>query len=416
MRAHSPWPLWPLHLIWGICLVLVMGAGALWSLHAQLDAALTLPARFAPTAPERLIQHPQGGRIAALYVSEGEHVIAGQALLRLADDAIAAESALITIEENAIALRRLRLLAEAAGKLPDFGPLPPVDPAIGEELALYQARSDDHRLQAARLAQDQTRLSARITALTHQAAAVAQQIDLRREELATQTALATAGLAQRTAQRHAAAALAALEAEAAALDAALIEARAEHATIPLEAARLEARRRHDITAELQTLATRAQALAARATYLATAQDGLVLHAPVSGIIQNLRADAMTLGAGEAALHIVPEGRLRIVHADLPAARIADISQGQRARLRFASAPLRNAQPLQGHVSAIAPQPHRDPFSGAQLLRIEVTLDAIPPNIRAGQEADLQLLTGAATPIAYLLAPLTQYFATAFGES
>ena len=416
MTGTSPWPLWPIHLVWAICLALVTGAGALWSVTTRLDSALTLPARFATAAMPRQIQHPQGGRVSEILVAEGENVTAGTPLLRLSDDTITGEAALVAAEREGIRLRRLRLLAQSGGTPPDFGPLPPADPAIAVELALYTTAEEDRRLAATRLTQDMARLAARIAALERQTAALARQIHLREEDLATQTALAGAGLAQRNAARQSATALAALEAEAAALDAALSAARADRDALPLDSARQEARRRHETAAELQSLAARDTALALRATHLATQAEALVLRAPIAGTVQGLRSDATTLGAGEVALHLVPAGAPQRVEADLPAAQIARVSLGQPARLRVSADPLRDMPPLLGHVAAIAPYPHRDPLTGAQMFRLTVALDTVPPTIRAGQEGELSLLTGAATPLAYLLAPLTGYFATAFGES
>lgn len=416
MKARTPWPLWPIHLLWCGSLALVILAALLWSLHMRIDSAVILTARFAPAETARLVQHPQGGRITAILVTEGMQIAAGTPLLRLDDSALRIEADLVATERHLLALRHMRLMAELNGQTPDFGPHAAHDPAEALELALFAARQSDQSLARTESASRARGLAAQIAALQLQQAALARQIALRQDELVAQQALLDAGLAQRAALRQAAAALAALQADDAALSATLAAARQAAASNTHEAALAESRLQQEIVVELQNIAAQDARLATRAARLQAEMAGLVLTAPVAGLVQGLRPDLATLGAGEAALHLVPMGDLRKVLADLPAATIDLVAEGQAARLRFTAQALRDTPPLTGQVTHIAAQPQRDPLSGAQMFRIEVTLDSPPPLARAGQEAELALLTGSAPPIVYLLAPLTDYFAKALRES
>lgn len=69
--------------IWVI--ILTFCVGGIWSGLAPLDSSASAQGFVVVASKKQIIQHREGGIIEAIYVKEGEHVQAGQALLKLSD-------------------------------------------------------------------------------------------------------------------------------------------------------------------------------------------------------------------------------------------------------------------------------------------------------------------------------------------
>jgi ABC-type Mn2+/Zn2+ transport system ATPase subunit len=160
------------HILVGTILVaaLVLGLGG-WAATAQISGALIAQGSIVVDSNVKKVQHPTGGVVGELFVRDGDHVKAGDILLRLDETVTRANLAIVTKGLTELYARKARLAAERDGA--DSVAVPPelarhlddpdVKDALASERKLFDLRRKD------RLGQKQ-QLRERITQLQQQIA------------------------------------------------------------------------------------------------------------------------------------------------------------------------------------------------------------------------------------------------------
>lgn len=395
--------------------VLVPGFG-LWAALTPLAGAIVAQGRVEVEDARQVVQHPDGGVVAAILVSEGDAVRAGQVLIRLDGAALASELAIVSGRLQDLAAQAARLQAERDGvTAPDFPP----GPAAAAERRLFQARLDTLHENRAQLARRIDQARAQGEGIAAQRVAVALQAGLIDRELAIQRELQARGLA-------ASATLLALEREAARLDgqsgelaAALARAEGLAVEIEIQSSTLETLRREEAAAGLRAIGPEIMELTERRRALLGRIDRLELRAPVPGIVLGLQltTPGAVLRPAEPALHIVPQDRPLVVTARIPPIHIDEVHPGQPADLVPTALAGRDRPRLAGRVVLVSADALSDPQTGAAYYLAEVAPDpgsALP--LRPGMPVEVYLQTGSRTPLGYLVAPFAAYFHRALRES
>lgn len=151
---------------------------------------------------------------------------------------------------------------------------------------------------------------------------------------------------------------------------------------------------------------------------------LLIRAPVEGVVRGLHVTApnAVLQAAEPVLTLVPQNLPLVVTARILPQDIDEVSLGQKTDLVvsvFASSELPR---LSGHVSMVSADVLTDPQTGMAhyTARIKLEpgeLDRLDGStLLPGMRIDAYLLTGARTPLAYLLDPFNDFFDRALRES
>lgn len=411
---------------------LILGFG-LWASLAQISGAVIVQGRIEVERDRQVIQHPDGGVVAELFVSEGSVVAAGQVLLRLDGAALKSDLTIVEDQLSELAARSARLTAEQDG-LPE--PEFPIDllsratssPDVASQLEgqrrLFQARAE-------RLAEQQRLLSRRIdqiiaqsNGISAQSAALTRQLDLIELELDLQQGLLVKGLAQAGTVR-------ALQREQARLDGQIGELQAELALtegqvteIEIEISSLETQRREEATAELRQIGPVVLELSEQRRALVTRIARLEIRAPVAGIILGLQVKTpqTVLRAAEPAMFVIPQDRPLVISARIAPMQIDEVSLGQEAELVFPAFSARDTPHLRGKVTRLAADALTDAETGLVYYSAEVQLDEGEPArlgervLVPGMPVEVFLQSGRRTPFAYLLKPFAQYFSRAFRET
>lgn len=127
-------------------LVLVIAAlfamALTWAWFSEIEQVATAPAVVRPAGKVKIVNHPEGGRIAAILVREGELVTKGQKLIEFDRGAVREEVARRTTEWLMLVGEATRLDAEARGRSPEFPPvLTRARPdLVRAQIALYETR------------------------------------------------------------------------------------------------------------------------------------------------------------------------------------------------------------------------------------------------------------------------------------
>lgn len=416
----------------GALAVLVLGFG-FWAWLIPIAGAVIAPGQVEVVQSRQVIQHPHGGVVADILVVEGERVAAGSLLLRLEDAALAAELALVESALHDLRARRARLEAErdndttialptgfASGHPDD---LAAVIVRLPQQHRLFQARRETAAQLLTQLDHRSDQLRAQLRGLDAQGRAVAAQRDIVARELTTQEALHDGGLVP--ANR-----LLALRREAARLDGAAAEidsqrtaTRALEAQVAIESARIGAERREAAETALEELAPREAELVQRRRALRQRTDRLEIRAPVGGVVHGLQITTPrgVLRAAEPAMEIVPQDRPLVVAARIEPTDIDRIFAGQKARLAFPALDRRTTPELSGTVTLVSADTFFDRSLGASFYRAEIAIDPAEASrlgdgvLRPGMPVEVFVTTRPRSLFAYLLRPLSDYFAHALRE-
>ncbi len=411
-------------------LVLVFGLGGfvLWAVTARIDAAVVAAGQVEVEARRQLIQHPDGGLVAAIRVRDGDAVAAGAELLVLDGTELAAERALLdrALLDAQASIDRLR--AELHGSAtPDFrqtlraqaAAVPAVQVVLADEADLHETRAS-LRLQTLRHLGERVRqVEAGIAGRAAQLAALRRQAELLREDLAAQEALLAGGLthAGRVSALRRDAAQA--EADIAGLQAGLAEARSALAGIEIESLHLQASWRGETLAELRALRTREAELLSRRQLVDARIDRLILRAPMAGTVFGLRATTIggVIPPGAEVAAIVPGNVPLVIRAEIDPGQIDRIRPGQPAILRFPGLGAGMAPDVPAALRTVSADAMVDPATGRRYYLAELTLDpgAVGTSILPGMPVEVFFRTGARSPAAFLVQPLADAIARTMRE-
>lgn len=415
----------------GCALVFLVLAGfGLWLTLARIDGAVMAMGSLSATDQPQIVQHPVAGVVAESHVQTGQPVATGDLLFRL-------DGASLLAEQQAVHRQGLLLLAERARHMAECCDLPlrfapdltgAGDPqaaaAMTEQQRLFAANAEIASLTARQHSAQQQQLHSRITGLTAQHGALLTQEALVARELADLQALVQRGLAETGRMTAAARQHAELAGRAAVISAEITQARAQSdegtAAAALRTASLRAQALH----RLHEIAVLETDLKARQQALAQQLAQLEIHAPMAGIVHDLRVTTprAVIVAGQPLLTLVPQDQVFRVRADLPARDIDQVQIGQSAVLRLSTQSQRQAPGLRGQVTQVSADIFRDPAGGRAYYRAEISIDpaslaTLPAEVRlvSGMPVEIFLQTGTRRAISYLVSPLTDYFTRAFRD-
>lgn len=412
--------------------LLLLGFGG-WGALTHIQGAIVASGQIEVDQNRQIIQHPDGGVIESLHVTEGQRVAAGDILMRLDGSALTSELAIVQGQLVELQARRARLEAER-----DDAPaitLPPAlsdsaktNPAMAEQidgqLKLFAARLDTHRREIEQLQRRAEQTAAQTEGIDAQITAAGLQLDSLRAELADQQDLLARGLAQssrvQTLQREEAR----LMGMAGELTASRAANEGRKTEVGLEILRRAAARREDASQQLRDIGSQELELAERRRALAERIDRLDIRAPVAGVVLGLQLTTprAVLRAAEPVLSIVPQDRPLVIQAQISPLHIDEVHVGQRVRLVFPAFSARTTPELFGTVALVSPDALTQESTGQTYYRAEIVLaegemNKIPDQtLLPGMPVEAFIQTANRTPMAYLLQPFTDYFARAFRET
>src|SRR6185312_14401460 len=181
------------HLVFGgLALLLVAGGFAVWGTMAQLSGAVIASGSFVVNSNVKKVQHPTGGVIGELRVKEGDHVGAGDILLKLDETQTRANLAVLVNAINELLAREARLDAERTGageiafadELLAQGSDALVQKVLDGERKHFELRRDARDGQRKQLHERAAQLSEQIGGLHTQIDAKDQEIEFVNKELA----------------------------------------------------------------------------------------------------------------------------------------------------------------------------------------------------------------------------------------
>lgn len=402
-----------------------------WATWAPIAGGVIAPGLVKVEADRRTVTHRDGGTVARIHVTEGQHVDAGALLVELADvrtDAAAAMARtqwaadrvrLARLEAEAEGRRAFRIPAALAGELTD---VPGLAAQAAKEEAAFAARLAqlDGQIDGERRQMVGTR--AEIEARSAERDNARKAIALMQEELAVNEKLQEQNYVGRTRVLALQRAVSEYESRRLGNDAELAQAQQRLAAAE---ARIAALRRALVQAaaeESREVAARVSDAEQRLRAASEDRDRQRIVAPVAGRLVGLRVNTpgSALGPREPVVDIVPDDAPLEVEVRLSVEAAADVAPGMPAELRLLTASLQHAPLLPGTVRRVGADAQFDDRTGAAYRIAVVTVDrgsraarGVP--WRAGLAAEVYLKVAERTALEFLLEPVTDRFRRAFRD-
>jgi HlyD family secretion protein len=420
---------WHLTIALVLLLLLFGGIGSLATM-TELSGAVIATGQLVVESDVKKIQHPTGGIIAQLLVTNGTHVKAGDVLIRLDETQTRANFEIIRKNLDELAARRARLTAERDGSdtisFPDALLSRSGDPEVGriieEERKLFDVRRLERNGQKARLRERIAQYKEEIRGHAKQEAAKHEEFAFIKTELKgvqelwnhNLVAISRMTALQRDAAR--------LEGERAQLIAAVAQARGKIAEIQILILQVDQDLRTEVGKELADIRAKTAELLEKKVAAEDQLKRLELRAPRDGIVDQLSVHTIggVIHAGERVMLIVPTDSLA-VEVKVAPRDIDQLRLREPAILRFTAFNQRVTPELNGEVSRISADTSRDDKNGQNFytVRIEVPENEIARlgNIKLvpGMPVDAFIQTTSRTLVSYLMRPIVDQIRRSFRD-
>lgn len=415
-------------------LTIVLGAGgfAVWALTTEINGAVVASGRVEVEARRQTLQHPDGGVVAAIDVRDGDTVKKGEPLIRLDGTELQAQEKLLQRQLYETLARLDRLTAEISdAKAPDYRPELTKAAAQNEEVArllksenaLFTSRRDTMDQTLAQLAERQTETRAGIEGYDRQREARDRQLTLISQELKDQEELYAKGLTQSSKVSAIRREAADLEGEIGGLEASVAEAKSTLAGYEIERLRLGAQRREDAQDQLRTLQPKEVELRENLRVVRTKIGRLVLRAPMTGRVLDLRVHTIggVITPGTDVISIVPLDTPLVLTVRIDPRQIDRVHAGQTALIRFPNFDSRTTPSFFAAMRTVSADTVTDQATGKAYFTGELTLTADSQKalsayqLQPGMPIEAFIQTAPRTPASFILKPIADYLSYALRE-
>lgn len=393
-----------------------------WASFSSVGEIARAPGEATPASQSRLVQHRDGGTIAAVLVRDGQTVKKGDALLRLDDVDIRQDLARAQARQTTLNLQEERLRALLDNRAPAFAAIGDDAPGLIADQSAYLKSQQDLAVRDSAVIDDQIRQKqAELAALQRASngaernAVLMQGLADKRRALNRQGVLSDVRLLE-TEQKYndATAARDRLRGDIASTRALLAELTSRKQA-------LGASRADEAHRELDGVLAQSGENRELITKLQNKLEHLLITAPVAGMVQglNLHLRGSVIQPGQAVMEIVPLDAPLLVTLRIRPADVGHLHAGQQVQVKVSSFNFARYGAVGGTLKSLSPST----FSGENGERFyegTVALDTpyvgTPANlILPGMTVMADIVTGEKTIMMYLLKPLQSAMATAFTE-
>ncbi|AZO09744.1 HlyD family type I secretion periplasmic adaptor subunit [Mesorhizobium sp. M3A.F.Ca.ET.080.04.2.1] len=408
--------------------LLVVGAG-LWLGLTKIAGAVIAPATVVVESNTKKVQHQTGGTISGIFAQDGDHVRAGNVLVRLDDTLPRANLQIISEDLDRATVRLARLEAERQGQttmqLPASLQAEMGDPdlvaLVNGERALFETRASELTGQKSLLKSQTKQIERQLEGLKAQQAAIDESAGLLDRDLTDVDALYSKKLVSKERLSNVRLDATRAKGESGRLAAAVAEAQIKISETELQILQLDEQRRSDVTKELRETEAKRTELTERKI---VAQDELTkteVRAPQSGTVQQSTVHTVggVIAPGESLMTIVPDTDNLVVDALIPPSRVDDVRSGQPVSIRFPAFDAGTTPACRGTVRWVSADLINDPqrqlsyFSARIGVENKASCLTDAKVLKPGMPAEVHISTGQRSVWSYLLKPLTDQMSRAF---
>ena len=405
-------------------LVIVFGLGGMltWATIATVDSAVPATGVVVASGRRKTISLLEGGILRELLVHEGDHVTAGQVLLRLDDVQVRASRDQAKVQYWSSIAKLTRLAAEAIDQRDLVFPADLRQAAMGDTAVAAALTAEMHqfhvrwdaldasvRVQDRKIAQQQ----AQIGAIRAQIASFGIRLSLTEEEMKGVDFLMTRGLSTKSRQLDLLRTEAEMRGQIGQLGAQLTQAMQAIAQIELETINAAESRRADISREhtdtQSSLSDADQRLRAAADQLQKRE----ITSPEAGIITDLKFFTVgsSIAASQPIMDLVPANEHLLIEGNVMPNEVEHLRVGQNVNVRLTAYKAHRVPVITGHLTYVGADRQMDannqPFF---LIRAEIDPNALidKPGVvlLPGMPADVLVINGNRSILSFLVSPIS----------
>ena len=414
-----------------ITAVLVGGIGG-WAATSDIAGAVVASGSLVVDSSVKKVQHLTGGIVGELRVRHGDHVEAGDVVVRLDDTQLRANLAIVQGALDELMARRARAEAERDGSEevefpPELTARVAADRAIARlvegEGRLFRTRRDARNGQKAQLRERSGQLDEEIRGLSGQAQAKQREIVLIHRELEGVRELWSKNLVQinrltaleRDATR--------IEGEAGALTAQMAQAKGKKSEIALQIIQIDQELRNEVGKDLAEIRAKINELSEKKVAAEDSLRRIDIRAPQTGTVHQLTVHTVggIVPPGEAIMLIVPDAEQLTAEVKIQPQDIDQIRVGQKAILRLTAFNQRTTPEFEGRVKSVSADTTLDQRLGLSFYTVRIGLpeEEITKSehlrLVPGMPVDTFIRTNDRTALSYLTKPITDQMRKAWRE-
>ena len=415
-----------------IVLVATFGVGG-WAATSQLSGAVIGQGVVVVDSSVKKVQHATGGIVGELRVREGDHVDAGDILIRLDETQTLANATIVTQSVDELLARQARLEAERDNidditfqkALLERNRQDSSERAhvINAERILFNLRREARAGQKAQFRERSAQLLEEIKGYTGQADAKQKEIDLIQKELEGVRTLWQKNLVPITRLTSLERDAARLEGERSQLTGAIAQSKGKIAEIQLQMIQIDQDLRTEVGKDLIDTRAKLSELAERKTAAVDQLKRIDIRAPQSGRVHQLAVHTVggVIAPGEQIMLVVPDSDALAIEVKISPRDIDQVYFGQTATMRFAAFNQKTTPEIEGAVTMVSADLTQDQRTGASYYMVRVALKSEElaklgaSKVVPGMPVDVFMKTTGRTAFSYLTKPLMDQAGRAFKE-
>jgi HlyD family secretion protein len=422
-----------------VVIVTLLGGIGVWAASVDLAGAVLAGGNIVVDSSVKKVQHPTGGVVGAINVKEGQHVEAGDVVIRLDETLTRANLQMVSKQLDEIAVRQARLKAELSDQpeitYPDTVLARKSEPVLAEimasENALFENRRSARQGLKSQLRERIAQLREEIEGLSAQLKSRGKEREFAQAELEGLEQLEGQKLVSTPRITAARRSVAQLDGDIAQVTASVASSKGKISEIELQVLQLDQELKTEAGKELRDQQGREAELTERRVAAEDQLKRIEIRAPQNGTVHQLSVHTVggVVSPSEPIMLIVPNADRLVIDAKVAPQDIDQVRVGQLAHVRFSAFNQRTTPDMTATVTRVSADLMMEPASAAQggqgggipyySVRLTLTEDGLKKlgNLRLvpGMPAEVHITTGERTAVTYFTKPLTDQFARAFRE-
>ncbi|MGH1420046.1 MAG: HlyD family type I secretion periplasmic adaptor subunit [Hyphomicrobiaceae bacterium] len=408
-------------------LVLLVGIGG-WGALAAISGAVIAQGQVAIKGKAKQVQHPTGGVVSEIAVKNGDHVLAGDVLLRLDDTQTRAFlgviiSQLIELEARLVRHRAERDQADELVFSPHHLNTPEKRSIAQGEQRLFETNKQTITGRKAQLFERIHQFDQEVLGLGKQSEAkirehtlVVKELDRVRKLYARRLTPITRVLAMERDETR-------ISGESASLLASIARTKGQRAEINLQILSIDQEVRATAQSRLRDIEAQIARLKEERIAAEDQLNRVDIRAPRAGIVHDLQIHTIggVIAAGVELMRIVPTGAHLAINIRVDPIDIDQIHIDQHAILRFSAFNQRTTPEIPGKITHIGADLSKDAVTGAIYYSAQIAADSTEDKkiqdlkLIPGMPVEAYIQTRTRSAISYLIKPVTDQFSRAFRE-
>ena len=416
-------------------LALLFGGAGVWASTAHIAGAVIAPGSVVVRSNVKKVQHPTGGVVAEIDVHDGDHVKAGQVVVRLDATVARATVGVVQVQLDELRARLARLMAERDDA--DHVTFPAdleardgdaqIAGTLAGERKLFESRRLAKTGQRSQLEERVAQSNQEIRGLEAQQTAKELEISLIDTELKGVNELWDRNLVAITRLMQLRRDRARLSGEQGQYVAEIARAKGKISETELQIIQLDKDFTTDVLKDLRDAQGKIAELTER---LVAAQDQLKrvdIVAPQDGVVDQMTVHTVggVIEKGEVLMQIVPRGDELIVEAKVEPRDIDQVKLGADALVRIQAGEERVNPDMTGKVILVSADLSHDKAAAGlaersyYMIRVSLPPDELARlnglKLLPGMQAEVFVQTYARTPLQYIIKPLRDQMTRVFRE-